>query len=438
MSKRHSDTTLLKIIELSKKGFVSRRISKELGVSKSFVNHFLNKETRFDFWAWFEKPGSEVAYTEQDVERAFQEGKVEIDTELQVEAERQAKQRQRFQDMNRIERKAWREKTRYENAVDELNNELVTLLHQKGFQDEFEVGMVENEALPVGIIHLTDLHFNEEVDLPNNQYNFDIAAKRLAKLVQKAKTHFHAQRIQRVVVACTGDFLNSDRRLDELLANADVRSRAVFKAVDILQQVIRDLLLDFHVTVTGVVGNESRLGKDVGWNGKVASDNFDYTIFKMLEYLFADTTVNFIMDENNPLELVMNIRGKNILLLHGHNGLSNTGNIARGMAQKRAQYADMGVNIDYALCGHIHESLIADLYARGSSLVGANEYSDKALNLSSRASQNIFVVNCDGVDGFKIDVQDSNNYIGYQVENDSLATSEATKEPANSIIHMVV
>jgi hypothetical protein len=39
---------------------------------------------------------------------------------------------------------------------------------------------------------------------------------------------------RKVVVACLGDFLNSDRRLDELLSNATNRSKATLLAVDIL------------------------------------------------------------------------------------------------------------------------------------------------------------------------------------------------------------
>ena len=81
-----------------------------------------------------------------------------------------------------------------------------------------------------------------------------------------------------MLLAFTEDILNSDRRLDELLANSTNRAKATLLAIDIIQQMIIDLNEDFNVTVANIIGNESRLEKDVTWGSDIATDNFDFQI----------------------------------------------------------------------------------------------------------------------------------------------------------------
>jgi len=45
------------------------------------------------------------------------------------------------------------------------------------------------------------------------------------------------------------------------------------------------------------------------------------------------------------------------------------------------------------LFGHYHSCRIGDNFARGGSLSGANGYSDKFLEMSTKASQNIHIIN---------------------------------------------
>ena len=66
--------------------------------------------------------------------------------------------------------------------------------------------------------------------------------------------------------------------------------------------------------------------------------------------------------------------------------------------------------------GHIHEALIADTYARSSGLPGANGYSENALNLTSRASQNLYIFFEDkSHDCIKVDLQNVDGIVGYNI-----------------------
>ena len=272
----------------------------------------------------------------------------------------------------------------------------------------------------MGVLHLSDLHINEQINLRHNVFNLDVASKRLQKHVDHAKRMFKAYGVTEVLVAFTGDLMNSDRRLDELLMNATNRANATFVAVDILQQVILDLNKDFNVRCANVTGNESRVGKDIGWVNDIGQDNFDFMIYNTLAYVFNGAKgVSFLPPDDTFVEKVVNVAGQNILLIHGHNGFAH--DTDRKVAAKFGQYAQQGIILKYVICGHIHSAVISDIHARSSGLPGSNNYSQNALNLTGKASQNIYIINSHGdIHGMKIDLQDTTGYNGYNYKNLSI------------------
>ena len=332
------------------------------------------------------------------------------DVELVRENVRYRKEKQKAQDLNRIERKAFREHTRIENAVTEYSKELKKLFEKNKLHRLTKTH--KNTSKAVGVIQFSDLHFNELVNLENNKYDFKVAAQRCQHFVKKAKQYFRNANITNVFVALTGDMLNSDRRLDELLNQATNRAKATFLSVDIMQQVLLDLNKEFNISVASVVGNEGRANKELGWSESVATDNYDYTIFNCLRFLFKKSNIEFI--DGDPSEIVVNVAGQNLLLIHGHGGLR--GGLEKAINQIMGRYASKGIEVDYVIFGHVHSARVGDNYGRSSSMVGANDYSDKALNLTGRASQNCYIFYNDGNrDGIKIDLQNVNNK-GYNID----------------------
>ena len=328
-------------------------------------------------------------------------------------------QLQKFMDTNRIERKSFREYARINNVQRDLNYELIRILET--YSSKLQKIVIKHEKIntkAVGIVHLTDLHFNELVDLPNNKYDFTVASKRLKKYVEKSKLYLKTFGITNILIAFTGDILNSDRRLDEILNNITNRTKASILATYLLEQVILDYTLDFNVSVSGVVGNESRIPQEIGWGNGIASDNYDYMIFEILKRLFEHTPVNFYSNPNDPFEQVINVANQNILLLHGHQRIFSS-NYEKSIQQIKGKYASQGIIINYILTGHLHSCRIGDTYARGSSLIGANGYSDNGLVLESRASQNLHLIYTDGSrDSIKIDLQDIKDIKGYAIEKE--------------------
>ena len=320
---------------------------------------------------------------------------------------RLAKQKQKAQDLNRIANKSFREFARQENALEEYNKELIKVLKENSINVELVEQKKDSES--VVVVQVADTHFNELVDLQTNRYDFKIASKRLQKFAYYIKQYAELHNASSFLVAITGDLMNSDRRLDEKLAMATNRSKATFLAVHLLKHFILDLQQQANVRVCCVTGNESRITEFCGWVDIVASDNYDFTIFEILRLLLPD--IEFI--RGDALEVVVNINGKNMLVIHGHQlGKMDSNQVGKVISK----YSSKGVIIDFIICGHLHETMIRDNIARSASLVGSNSYSEKALNLSGRAAQNIYIFTNDGRQDVRIDLQDVDGWDGYDID----------------------
>ncbi len=383
----------------------------DLGRSRSTVRHWV------------------AAFNLDDMDFEMIEGNVRL-----------AKQRQQAQDTNRIERKTFREFARIENAVAGYSERLCELLQEHGLtpprrhEEAAQTGAV-------GVLQLTDIHFNEAVELAQNRYNFEVAGQRLKKLVNEAHRAWKARGIRSVLLAFTGDLMNSDRRLDELLANQDNRARATLGAVDILRQLIADLVeLGYRVTCADSNGNEGRCTKEVGWVDKVASDNYDETICRMLEYMFRDHPSVSWASRADATECVVEVAGQNLLLIHGH---QFTKDMEGSVSKTVSKYAKRGIIIRYVISGHIHSGYINENFARAPSPVGDNAYSDKALNLTGRAGGAFYVFEPDGsVHGTLVDLQCVDGVDGYSALEAYRAScpksAEKARGPGTAIFQVVV
>ena len=215
----------------------------------------------------------------------------EVDYEMVEANVRLAKSNQRVSDLNRIANKTFREHARIENAVSAYSSAILAELevHGKALGEcPRRTGELSPDAAAI-VVHLSDNHFNELVNLPTNRFDFEVAAKRLALLAQKTKLIGKAYGVERVVVFFGGDLMNSDRRLDELLAMSTNRARATLLAVHLYKQFLLDLRSEFFVDCFGITGNESRVKDDLGWVDVVATDSYDFTIYAMLQAVFEAT-----------------------------------------------------------------------------------------------------------------------------------------------------
>ena len=315
---------------------------------------------------------------------------------------------QKQADLNRIKNKSFREHSRLENALVEYNIALIDLLKAESLKTTIKHHKSKDKQAI--IVQIADTHFNELVDLKNNKYDFEVASKRLQKFAHHIKEYAKFYNVSEIFIAISGDLINSDRRLDEKLSMSTNRAKATFLGVHLLKHFILDLNSVANISVGCVSGNESR-AYELGWVDIVASDNYDFVIFEILRMLLPD--INFVA--SGSLELVVDINGHNVLLIHGHQ-LGNMQNDK--IAKVMSKYARNGVILDFIICGHLHETKITDMFARSSSLVGANAYSENALLLSSRAAQNIYIMKDKERHDIRIDLQHTKGFNGYPINKE--------------------
>ena len=363
----------------------------------------------YERYPYLAKPNQLRGYIKTEL-RGLQVDYETIEANVQL-----AKANQRLSDRNRIAGKAFREHARIENAVTAYNEAILAELKEHGSRlgDCPRRSGDLNPSAATIVVHLSDNHWNELVNLPTNRFDFEVGAKRLQLLAQKVKLQGKAYGAERVVVFFGGDLMNSDRRLDELLAMSTNRARATLLATHLYKQFLMDLRSEFFVDCFGITGNESRVKDDLGWVDVVATDSYDFTIYAMLQAVFEaveDKGMRFHDFQAN--EVVFQIHNQTFLGIHGHQINATDQKKVQAMIGK---YAAKGINITHILCGHVHSTLISDYVSRNASLVGSNAYSEEALGFVSKASQNIHIVTTQGLDGFKADLQSVDGVEGYEI-----------------------
>jgi len=387
--------------------------------------HNLDKQWLYNNYDTFMLENEDNSYSKESYKRkvrlAYEElvedgEQFEFDEESYIKLEAQ---KQRYQDLNNVAKKSNRENYRLYNYLETIFEEYTSLLKKIELP---KIQIKKNNKVEedkVGILQLSDLHFNEIIfpeESFGNAYDFTIASKRLKKYVMKATKVFDMNNIQTVYILMTGDFMNSSRRLGEKLAQATSLVRASLLATYLLEQVILELSQKYNIYFSGVVGNESRLGDDdMDSSDILSSENWDYLIYNNLRLIFNDkTNVYFIKPDSNMQSIIKLPNGFNVLILHGHIFKSQPNEKAIAMLIQRYLY--QGIPIHAVLYGHYHSAQIGSIISRSGSLCGGNAYSSTDLMYLSHASQNIYIINKDlSYDGMTIDLQSVEDIDGYQI-----------------------
>ena len=365
-----------------------------------------------------------------------------LDKEVIDQNVRLAKQKQAGQDINRIERKSFREYARVENAVEVYGEQLTEI--NKQFAEELNkinIAPIKKSKVlnGVGVMQITDVHGNELINLPHNKYDFKILSQRLKKYVDESISYFKYKGCQKVLIAFTGDLLNSDRRLDELLNQATNRSKATVMMIHIFKQAILEVRnAGFEIDIVSVLGNESRVNKEMTFSNEAFSDNYDFTIVAQLKQMFDFAKIKGVnFGSHSTLELVVNVSGQKWLIAHDLNKYTSSQSKAQSAI---GRYSLQGIKIDFMIGGHIHATNITDISSRSGSMSGSNSFNENALNLAGRAMGTCYFVNGQDRNCQTIDLQFANNE-GYEVETQLEAyniKSESKVNKKTTIFEVVI
>lgn len=319
----------------------------------------------------------------------------EPDKELIVENVRLAKDKQKLQDVQRIERKSFREDARIENAVTQFGKDLANQnrLYANKLLEKINIQPLvysENKH-GVGVIQITDVHANELIDLPHNQYNWTVLSKRMKKLINESLRYFAFRNVKKVTMVYTGDLCNSDRRLDELLNQSTNRA----KAANLLAHIITQSILEvrnagYEVGIVSVLGNESRVKQEMTFSNEAFSDNYDYTIMAQVKQVIEFANIKGITFHSiDKMENVIDFGEQKWLVMHDMPQSTSKQEKTQSIIGK---YALSGKPVDFVISGHIHAHRGTDISCRSGSMSGSNTFNEHALGLIGRASGVCYVV----------------------------------------------
>jgi hypothetical protein len=169
-----------------------------------------------------------------------------------------------------------------------------------------------------------------------------------------------------------------------------------------------------EVYVASICGNESRIYDFMNNTKNLDMESFDFILFKFLQIHFKNDKRVHFLESDEVHQQVISVNGKNIIMVHGdrHNFIASKP--AEGFEKLRGSYAKKGIPLDFLICGHIHQTLITDNFARSGSIKGDDTYSKVGLNLSGTSSQNCIVIQEDGsIIPIANNLQDYAGFSGY-------------------------
>lgn len=387
---------------------------KEVGITERLLRYtnplLKGKKGRYQEWhkGYRMLSSEEIEKWKKEKEREIEERVLEGTDYITKEYKRLKKSIQRLRDENTALRAIERREFRAEEEMrswKESINELIRGSRENVWMDFAETEREEEKLLGregkknVGFLVLSDWHIGKTVGLDGNRFDFEEARKRLTRLSVNMCKYLKLYNISTLHIALLGDFIHAQHRRDMKSAAQFVEIEAGVYCYHLIREFIESFRFALNdIVISGVVGNESRFDSHefhTNINSE-AKNSIDYMIYEMLKSNFElIPEVTFNINGSNLFENVLKINENfNILAIHGDK--INQNNIDNEISKLKLKvFNEKREYIDYVILGHIHSTLITDKYARNASLVGADEYASRGLNIPESYVSQLFGVVCD-------------------------------------------
>lgn len=387
---------------------------KEVGITERLLRYtnplLKGKKGRYQEWhkGYRMLSSEEIEKWKKEKEREIEERVLEGTDYITKEYKRLKKSIQRLRDENTALRAIERREFRAEEEMrswKESINELIRGSRENVWMDFDETEREEEKLLGregkknVGFLVLSDWHIGKTVGLDGNRFDFEEARKRLTRLSVNVCKYLKLYNISTLHIVLLGDFIHAQHRRDMKSAAQFVEIEAGVYCYHLIREFIESFRFSLNdIVISGVVGNESRFDSHefhTNINSE-AKNSIDYMIYEMLKSNFElIPEVTFNINGSNLFENVLKINENfNILAIHGDK--INQSNIDNEISKLKLKvFNEKREYIDYVILGHIHSTLITDKYARNASLVGADEYASRGLNIPESYVSQLFGVVCD-------------------------------------------
>ena len=241
------------------------------------------------------------------------------------------------------------------------------------------------------IVHLTDIHAGEEVDIYSNKFNADILKQRIEdytnKVINIAKLH-HSEKCYLIIGEVVSRIIHNNLRLQN---NMDMMEsfKLISELISSMVAVLSDYFDEVHIYVTE--GNHSRISANK--EDSLKGENMDVLVLFYLAARLQNFTNVYIYDNDDPIEIArFDVYGNHIMAAHGD----------RDNPQTVVQNFTMifGVKPDIVYLGHRHTNGLSTVFGsrvvESGSLIGTNNYAQDIRKVS-KPEQTVSVVDKNGL-----------------------------------------
>lgn len=307
------------------------------------------------------------------------------------------KEKQKFYDQRRAYNETLRNEARQDQFVSELVKAADRLNEMKPLFDRPELTWYEpEENRPEGLLVLSDWHYGLTANNFWNEYNEDIADRRVAYLVERVIEKTMTHRIRKMHIALAGDMCASVVHIANRVKSQEDLVDQLMHVSERIAEVVAEIAKHVdEVEVYTTWGNHSRVIADL--KASIHSDNFERLIPFWLEQRFKDCDCVTVHPCTQNELVSIEPCGVAVAVVHGDLDNDPNAPTTAAMMYQRAY----GRQLKYLFTGHLHhihakEQFDVEQIGCGS-LCGVEDYA-KGKRLFSKPSQCFCVFTPEGLD----------------------------------------
>ena len=287
----------------------------------------------------------------------------------------------------RDERNAFRRTLRDEARIQVIKDMMVEAIKELKDLPEVKASKKRVDSDKEAVLLFSDLHIGAVVDSFYNQYNVEIARRRVQKLIDYTIDYCKTNNVSRLNVLNLGDLVHGIIHLTGRIENEQDVITQTMTAAEIMADALNQLQAAApEVYYRSCSDNHGRVTANVKEHIEV--ENFGRLIDFYLKARLQDT--NIIWGEDNldiDIGMFKLLNGKHLAFVHGHRDKD----LARSI---------MGISsasntkIDYLCLGHYHssgfKSIQGTLVYINASIMGADSYAS-SVRLYGPAAQTLLI-----------------------------------------------
>ena len=277
-----------------------------------------------------------------------------FDREMSDSIDRSFVERQKLQDIQRGIRKDMREFSRTELICESIRDAIKSLPKiELPKTNKFPKDKGTQRELVVG---LGDFHYGAEYQVNGlygeliNEYNSFVFERRMVELSAHIIQIVERDNPEQVTLMIVGDMLDGLLRPSQLQRLEYGVVESAMKLGELLAQWLTDLANDIKIPirVCAVRGNHGEIRPLGTKAGQFPEENMERVVMHYLRARFNDESLVWIVENDAPMNMMINVCGYQFLLTHGQ------GVNIESMAKDSVNLYN--VPIDVFMVGHLHKS----------------------------------------------------------------------------------